>query len=1051
MHVTWDSPLLGRKFFFFPYPLSSFLQGVDIPVFVVAGKWECCREGKWDFILENDCFARSISVSAEMTFNELQNAVASAFDFNVQDWKQNISYWLPEQLSIFSARKRPPVCLDSTMALKSFVTVKAMEPHLNLCLSLESILDEGPQKQLVPQLGECSNRGKVTANMAENVITTESEVVMMVTAPTNASKSVADDFGSKWLVRGNRLEGRRLFTEDDNHAAGETSMAGIIRIADAATPSLNNDSERDCIKTYFAEYEEDEVVLREIEAVEKRAAEERARAKGKGKVSCIEEGLLDSDGDAFQSDGLDGYTSGYDGLEDSLSCEEDIDDSQYWADVFDRADPDYELPSGAEDDVVATGAEPENAASEGNENVSNVVEPAVEEDISAAVIAYEAHPMRLEKIYEDVNEEVTSPTTDAQPCFDDALNLSTTEICASVSSSEDAIYVGRVFRDKLHMQTTLAIYAIRWLFHFRQTRSDKSRLVFVCVDSRCAWRVFGHVVAPGSVNFEVRKATLTHTCSVTARAQYGKQATAKVIAEVLRGKYSNGSGGPRTVEIPDIVLSELKVSVTYMKAWYAREAAIIKSRGSEESSYKLLAVYMHLLEQGNPGTIYKLEHTQKASGVQQFKYLSFALGACISGIKYMRKVILVDGTAIKARFKGVLLAASMQDANFQVYPIAFGIVDGENEPSWTWFFRQLSKIVPDSEDLVLVTDRHRAIYAAVGQIYPKAFHGACAVHLERNVRVRWPKHGIPGLVGKAARAYNVGQFNEYYNEIGIRSSKCHQYLEAIPKEHWTQAYCPAKRYNVMSSNIAEALNGALAKILELPIVTMVDGIRGKLMRWFCVRRAKAAKMTDTITPATNKLIFEHNVDSAGLAVSQVLAWSYHVHVSDELSYYVDLEKKSCSCLQFQKLLIPCCHALAAARINNVHIPTLVGEPYMVELFGKQYEQFIYPVPNQADEDIPAVVEDTQFVPPSVRVGPGRRRKRRIPSSGKRFGVMLCHICLFTYSLHINNKIGHAKKVFVHLRVLKDRGLAETSAHCVLKVVITGPFATLLDEKVCKLT
>ena len=81
-------------------------------------------------------------------------------------------------------------------------------------------------------------------------------------------------------------------------------MAGIIRIADAATPSLNNDSERDCIETYFAEYEEDEAVLREIEAVEKRAAEERARAKGKGKVSCIEEGLLDSDVDAFQSDGL---------------------------------------------------------------------------------------------------------------------------------------------------------------------------------------------------------------------------------------------------------------------------------------------------------------------------------------------------------------------------------------------------------------------------------------------------------------------------------------------------------------------------------------------------------------------------------------------------------------------------------------------------------------------------------------------------------------------------------------------------------------------------
>ena len=509
-----------------------------------------------------------------------------------------------------------------------------------------------------------------------------------------------------------------------------------------------------------------------------------------------------------------------------------------------------------------------------------------------------------------------------------------------------------------------------------------------CVDRGCAWRVYGHVVANGSKNFEVRTATLTHTCSVTSRAQYGKQATAKVIAEVLKGKYSNGAAEPRAMDVPDIVLSELKVFVTYMKAWYAREAAMIKSRGSEETSYKLLAVYMHLLEQGNPGTVYKLHHIQKAFGVQQFKYLFFALGASILGTKHMRKVILVDGTAIKARFKGVLLAASMQDANLQVYPILFGIVDAENEPAWTWFFQQLSQILPDAEDLVLVTDRHRSIYAAVGQIYPKAFHGCCAVHLERNVKVRWARYGIPGLVRKAARAFNVGQFKAHYNEIRARSGSCFQYLEAIPKEHWTQAYCPAKRYNIMSSNIAEALNAALAKILELPLVTMVDGIRGKLMRWFCLRRAKAATLKDPITPNANKMLLEHNVHFAGLAVIQVSYWSYQVAVSDDLSYYVDLEAKTCTCLQFQKLLMPCCHALAAARINNVHILTLVGIEYRSELFAKQYEAMIYPVPNQADEEVPAAVEETQLVPPDVKRGPGRRRTRRIPSAGENVVVSI---------------------------------------------------------------
>lgn len=137
-------------------------------------------------------------------------------------------------------------------------------------------------------------------------------------------------------------------------------------------------------------------------------------------------------------------------------------------------------------------------------------------------------------------------------------------------------------------------------------------------------------------------------------------------------------------------------------------------------------------------------------------------------------------------------------------------------------------ILPDSEDLVIVSDRHRSIYAGIGHVYPKAFHGACAVHIERNVR-QFAGKGLSCLVGKAARAFNVGDYRFWYAEIALRSTRCAEYLDGISLEHWTQAYCEAKRYNIMSSNVAEALNSAIAKIVELPIVTMVESIRTKLM------------------------------------------------------------------------------------------------------------------------------------------------------------------------------------------------------------------------------
>lgn len=209
----------------------------------------------------------------------------------------------------------------------------------------------------------------------------------------------------------------------------------------------------------------------------------------------------------------------------------------------------------------------------------------------------------------------------------------------------------------------------------------------------------------------------------------------------------------------------------------------MQSRGSDEKSYKLLVVYMYFLQKGNPGTIYRLEYTGGGLVPKQFKYLFFALGASIAGIKCMRKVVLVDGTAIKAKLKGVLIAACMQDANFQVYPIAFAIIDAENDLAWTWFFPKLSQLIPDAEDLVLLSDRHRYIYAAVRKVYSLAFHGACAVHIERNIRAKNLGTGLSFLVGKAARAFNVGDYKELYDEIVKQSKKCAAYLDVIPLEH----------------------------------------------------------------------------------------------------------------------------------------------------------------------------------------------------------------------------------------------------------------------------
>ena len=54
----------------------------------------------------------------------------------------------------------------------------------------------------------------------------------------------------------------------------------------------------------------------------------------------------------------------------------------------------------------------------------------------------------------------------------------------------------------------------------------------------------------------------------------------------------------------------------------------------------------------------------------KFKYVFLAYGACIRGFCSMRKVIAIDETFLKGKFRDTLLLATTQDGNFQKYPLS---------------------------------------------------------------------------------------------------------------------------------------------------------------------------------------------------------------------------------------------------------------------------------------------------------------------------------------------------------------------------------------------
>ena len=76
-----------------------------------------------------------------------------------------------------------------------------------------------------------------------------------------------------------------------------------------------------------------------------------------------------------------------------------------------------------------------------------------------------------------------------------------------------------------------------------------------------------------------------------------------------------------------------------------------------------------------------------------FLYFFMALSASIFCWQHCRPVISIDGTSLKNKYDGTLLSASTSNDNDQIFPLAFCVVDSENDSSWTWLYNQLKRII----------------------------------------------------------------------------------------------------------------------------------------------------------------------------------------------------------------------------------------------------------------------------------------------------------------------------------------------------------------------
>nr|XP_025674200.1 uncharacterized protein LOC112773381 [Arachis hypogaea] len=227
------------------------------------------------------------------------------------------------------------------------------------------------------------------------------------------------------------------------------------------------------------------------------------------------------------------------------------------------------------------------------------------------------------------------------------------------------------------------------------------------------------------------------------------------------------------------VQSKFNYTVSYRKAWLAKQKAVEKIFGGWEASYEALPIWFQAMCNKEPSAIVHFETMSAYQGdeevtdIRVLHRVFWSYYPCIRAFRHCKPVVQVDGTHLYGKYKGCLLVAVSQDGNNNIVPIAFAIVEGETSDAWHFFLSNLRQHVVTRDGVGLISDRHESINAAIARSNgawspPKAFHMFCIRHIESNFLRKFKAPYLQKLVVNIGYSRTVREYEQRYQRLRER-------------------------------------------------------------------------------------------------------------------------------------------------------------------------------------------------------------------------------------------------------------------------------------------
>nr|GEY84061.1 hypothetical protein [Tanacetum cinerariifolium] len=170
---------------------------------------------------------------------------------------------------------------------------------------------------------------------------------------------------------------------------------------------------------------------------------------------------------------------------------------------------------------------------------------------------------------------------------------------------------------------------------------------------------------------------------------------------------------------------------------------------------------------------------------RMFRRIYVCLGALKMGFKECgRELLGLDDAFMRGQYPGQMLTAMGVDANNGIYPVAYGIVESENEYSWTWFLKCLANDFDlfSNSNFTFITDRQNGLLPTIAKLFPSVEHRFCVRHINKNMNLTWKGGDYKEMLWRCATSKTIVKFEKYMDELKNYNKKDHEWL-GIPCKH----------------------------------------------------------------------------------------------------------------------------------------------------------------------------------------------------------------------------------------------------------------------------